>query len=120
MLGVGDREARRSAGRQSFAISRHGTPSNAVSKRLQRVTQWMSWTSRSGSSLNSSQASSSSSSTSPKTRNLQAARSTFGDLAGVQDRPLLRHVLAGRQPRRVDPAARTFLSAIDLNIGVLH
>ena len=32
------------SGRQSFASSRQWTPSNGVSKRLQRVTQWMSCT----------------------------------------------------------------------------
>jgi hypothetical protein len=69
------------SGRQSFATSRQWTPSKAASKRLQRVTQWMSCTlPERGSSFSSAHVSSSSCSTSPVTRNVHVARSTSGTL----------------------------------------
>jgi len=60
----------------SFASSLQCTPSNCVSNRDQRVTQWMSCTfDERGSSLNCSHESSSVFSTSPNTRSVQVLRS---------------------------------------------
>ena len=42
LLGVGEDEVCARFGPASFASSRQCTPLNVVSKRLQRVTQWMS------------------------------------------------------------------------------
>src|SRR5438132_1508838 len=66
-------------GWHSFASSRQCTPLKRASKRLQRVTQWMSVvTSVAGSCRSSSKLSVSGSSTSPVNSSVQVARSTFG------------------------------------------
>ena len=91
-------------GRQSFASSRQWTPLNCASKRLQRVTQWMSLVTSVRGELEEL---------------VEAERRRLLDLAGELERPrgdvdvghfarvehgpLLREVLAGRQPRRVVP-----------------
>jgi folate-binding protein YgfZ len=63
----------------SFASSAQATPRNLVSKRLQRVTQWMSIViSVLGSALSSSQLNVTGSSTSPKTLKSQVERSVSG------------------------------------------
>ncbi len=63
----------------TFASSLQWTPLKLVSKRLQRVTQWMSVViSRVGSAVNSSQERVIGLSTSPKTLKSQVARSVFG------------------------------------------
>ena len=73
-----------------------------MSKRLQRVTQWMSIViSVLGSARSSSQLSVTGFSTSPKTLKSQVARSVVRDRAGVEDRPLLGQVLARGQACRV-------------------
>jgi len=60
-------------------ISRMGTPSNRLSRRDQRVTQWMSQcTSVRGSARNSSQVHETSCSTRPKHRNVQVVGLNFG------------------------------------------
>ena len=74
------------------------TPSNVTSKRLQRVTQWMSCVCVvRGSAFSSSQDSRSGFSTSPSTKKSHVARSVVRDRSGVQHRPLLGQVLAGRK-----------------------
>ena len=91
------------SGRASAASSRQWTPSNPVSNRLQRVTQWMSWTLLSlGSPVNCSHVSDISSSTSPKTRNVHVARSACGTLPASRDGPLRGQVLTRRQPIRIE------------------
>ena len=119
LLGVRDREARARFRRQSFASSLQWTPSNCASKRLQRVTQWMSCvTSTRGSALNCSQVSSSSSSTSPKTRSVQVARSVVRAPRPRAARATSRSGTgpAAAAPGR-SPASRTFFSALDRNIA---
>ena len=56
-----------------------GTPSKSASRRLQRVTQWMSvWTALRGMALNSSHVNENGWSTSPQTLKFQVARSVEG------------------------------------------
>ena len=78
-----------------------------MSKRDQRVTQWMSVRiSTDGSSRNASHESSSGSSTAPEVRNVQVARSARrGMRARLQHRPLGGGVLARRQARGSTPIA---------------
>src|SRR3954454_1400039 len=107
-----------SRGRQSFAILFHRTPSNCASKRLQRVTQWMSCVELvRGSSLNCAHVSSTSSSTSPKTRKVHVARSTLGTAPACSTGHFLVMYCPGGSRSGSNPAARTFFSASDLNMA---
>src|SRR6185437_12409319 len=86
------------------------------SKRLQRVTQWMSCTFElRGSSLNACQSSSSSSSTSPCTRSDHVSRFVSGtDPACSTGHLSVRYWPGGRRPAS-KPASRTFFSALARN-----
>ena len=94
-------------GDTSFASSLQWTPLNVVSNRLQRVTQWMSTVISRLGKLDQLL---------PRERqraldlpvDREAPRREVGvrNGAGVQDRPLLGQVLAGREPRRVVPGLR--------------
>ena len=90
------------SGFTSFASSRQWTPRKLASKRLQRVTQWMSAViSVCGSAWSSSYDSEISFSTEPKTRKSHVARSVLRHGARVQHGPLLGQVLARREALRV-------------------
>ena len=92
------------SGLASFASSRQCTPSKAVSKRLQRVTQWMSCTLlERGSALNSSQRQLDLVLDLAEDAERPGREVGARDAACVQHGPLDGHVLAGRQPAGVDP-----------------
>ena len=92
------RECASGRGRARARISRTGTPSQRLSKVLQRVTQWKSvTTSRRGSAVIAAQVSASGVSTRPFTLKSQVAGSKTGLGPHVQDGPLDRRRLAGRQ-----------------------
>ena len=120
VLGVGDRELRACAvGRQSFAISLQGTPSNCASKRLQRVTQWMSCVELArGSAPNCSQLELdllldlAEDAKAPRRR----GRSSAPGAACSTGHFFVMYWPGGSRSGSI-PAARAFLSAIDLNIG---
>ena len=96
---------------------------NDASKRLQRVTQWMSWTTVAcGSAANACQSSSSGVSTSPHTRKLQPARSggySATSPAWSTGHFSVRYWPGGRRAGSY-PASTTFRSALLLNtLGTL-
>src|SRR5215204_6481995 len=103
-------------GRTSLATSRQCTPTKRASKRLQRVTQWMSCTfSAFGSALSSSQLSVIGVSTSPKTRKSHVARSVSGtEPACSTGHFSVRYWPGGRRAGSY-PASATFFSALPLN-----
>jgi hypothetical protein len=101
-------------GRTSSASSRQCAPLKLVSKRLQRVTQWMSIvTSVCGSAWSSAYVSVTGSSTSPKTLKSHAARSVFGTLPAWRTGHFsVRYWPGGRRPGS-SPLSTSFFSARD-------
>ncbi len=106
-------------GLHSFAISRQCTPLKWASKRLQRVTQWMSLvTSVAGSAVSSSKVSVISFSTSPHTRRSHAARSTFGTSPACSTGHFSVRYCPGGSLAGSKPAARTLSSAFERKSGI--
>src|SRR6188472_40883 len=92
------------------------TPRKLVSKRLQRVTQWMSVvTSVAGSALSSSHESVIGFSTSPKTLKSQVARSVSGTVPACSTGHFSVRYCPGGSRAGSNPASATFCSALDLN-----
>src|SRR5580765_6025345 len=106
-------------GDTSSASSLQWTPLKAVSKRLQRVTQWMSTvTSRLGSSRSCSHVRVRGCSTSPDTVKAQVARSTFGtEPAWRTGHFSVRYWPGGRRAASY-PALRTLSSAFERKSGM--
>src|SRR5205823_2690262 len=92
---------------------------NCVSKRLQRVTQWMSCTfSVAGSAVSSSQLSCSSLPTWPKTRRSQVARSVDGKEPACNTGHFSVRYWPGGRRAGSKPASWTFCSALERKSGI--